>query len=152
MAGRCVNIPDREPQGVSQVTSSSIAQTPRHYTTFDGRVLNAVDKAKARKARAMRLSEFTYMVKSQRPGHAPHIIEVTESGLCCDCESASYGKPCFHAACVGLRLQREHKPEVRTPIVYAVGELFDEDTPTPAPVPQPARPRIRLEDLYPEAA
>jgi hypothetical protein len=127
----------------------------RRYVTYDGREENALDKAARLRARAVQIGPYAYQVKSSRAGHEPHVIEVTASGLVCDCEAGFSGNPCFHAATVAKRLWRERKPVVRHPEPdFGDGELFDEDgyaeaSPVVAPQPQPqARPKVTLESLY----
>lgn len=140
------------------MNSNSIHQpAPRRYTTLDGRINNALDKSRQLRREAVRLGEFTYKVCSQREGHNPHYVEVTEHGLLCDCESAQYNQPCFHAAAVARRLERERRPTTRRAFVYGTGELFDEDAPAkprpskPAPTPAPIPPFVfvlTLEEIF----
>lgn len=132
------------------MSSYILTQSERRYTTYEGRICNALDKARRLRHNAIRLSKYTYVVKSQREGHPAHVIEVTEHGLQCDCEAAQNDMPCCHAAAVALRLEREQRPVTRRIIVFGTGELFDEDGVLAfIAMSAPPKPRLsRLEEMF----
>ena len=121
--------------------------------TIDERYERAFEKARELRLHAFRNSDTEYTVRSQRWGHAWHIVKITATGIICDCEAGLAGQPCVHGAVVARRLDRERKPrQSPEPVEWATELEFDDDLypPTqaaPATVPS-ARPKTRLEDLY----
>lgn len=79
----------------------------RRYVTDDGRVLNALDRARNLHHYARLVGPNHYRVYSENESGTSYDVLVTASGLRCNCKAGHYAKPCKHAAKVGLRLQRE---------------------------------------------
>jgi hypothetical protein len=79
----------------------------RRYITLDGRIDNALARAKQLGHNAIRVGDNHYRVYSASEPGVKYDIWVTSSGLACNCKAGHYGKPCKHAAKVAIRLQRE---------------------------------------------
>jgi hypothetical protein len=99
-------------------------------TTLDGRILHAMDRARASTRRVYQVGPTSYRIKSFEDGPW-YDLEVTRSGLTCSCPSTSV---CKHMAKLSMRLQREHKPEVLSDYFEYDTELFaGEDVVAPEP-------------------
>lgn len=86
---------------------NSITSPVTRRITDDGRLLNAIDRAKNLGHYARKVSDNHYVVYSQNNDGAQYDVLVTASGLRCNCKAGQYGKVCKHAAKVGARLNRE---------------------------------------------
>lgn len=75
--------------------------------TDDGRLLNALDRARDLGHYARKVNDTHFVVYSASNDGTQYDVFVTSSGLKCNCKAAQFGKVCKHAAKVGLRLNRE---------------------------------------------
>lgn len=76
-------------------------------TTLDGRILNSLDRARNLHHYARLVSPGHWLVYSASNDGTAYDVCLTASGLRCNCKSGQWGKPCKHAARVGMRLNRE---------------------------------------------
>lgn len=87
---------------------TSTAAPVKRYATIESRIENAVNRAQHELGHyARRITATHYVVYSQQNDGTEYHVHLTASGLRCSCKAAQFGKPCKHAARVGLRLQRE---------------------------------------------
>ncbi len=75
--------------------------------TDDGRLLNALDRARDLGHNARRINDNHFVVYSASNDGSQYDVFVTNSGLKCSCKAGQFSRVCKHAAKVGLRLQRE---------------------------------------------
>jgi hypothetical protein len=90
---------------MSSITSTSAPV--KRYVTDEGRILNALDRARDLGHYARKVNDNHYRVYSAQNDGTEYDVFVTSSGLRCSCKSGQFGKVCKHLAKVGLRLNRE---------------------------------------------
>ena len=79
----------------------------KRNVTEEGRVQNALDRARDLNHYARKVSANHYRVYSASNDSSQYDVFVTGSDLRCNCKAGQYLKPCKHVARVALRLNRE---------------------------------------------
>jgi len=95
--------------------------------SFEERLRRAVVRGKYLPHKAWRVTDWLYVVRSEKRPGVWYEVRVTPAGLSCGCEAGSFGNPCKHAARVWLRLLREYRPARLCDLPETPWDLWDGD-------------------------
>lgn len=115
-----------------QAETASLPMLPmRRYVTREERVQRAIRKAQENSQKAWRLGPDLYRVHSGSRRDMWHQVRVLSVlgglHLSCECEAGAAGQPCWHAAKVWLRLDREAQRAAFRGLPESDYELFEGD-------------------------
>lgn len=134
-------------------------EVPAYTEAVEKRIQAAIERARTKTRRAHYLGHNTnfdfdlYGVYSSRPGKPSYAVRVYTSPVLnafaylppyayirCECQAAQAGSPCWHAAKVALRIQRE-----------CIAKSRRVEAPAVKPAEKPAR-KYTLESLFEDVA